>query len=152
MSFPVGNRREKHWSTDLQSHFARVLLFICHSGFSQCCNSYSGFCLLPSSPIVISHLSSLPLTTPSFQESVKIYVVFHCEGVKVRILNFLLFTRFQFNKKAKLSIFYIYMKDKIQIQYFRCCSLSSSFKIQPCDYLTKKYIFNPLEKTYIAES
>ena len=147
MSFPVGNRREKHWSTDLQSPFARVLLFICHSGFSQCCNSYSGFCLLPSSPIVISHLSSLPLITPSFQERVEIYVVFHSEGVKVRILNFLLFMRFQFKEKAKLSIFYIYIyiyqKDKTQIQYFRCCSLSYSFKIQPCGYLTKKYTFIP---------
>ena len=37
----------------------------------------------------------------------------------------------------------IYIQDKTQVQYLRYCSLCFPLKIQPCDYLTKKYTSIP---------
>ena len=36
--------------------------------------------------------------------------------------------------------------NKTYIQYLSCCSLSSSFKIMPCDYLIEKIYFHLMRK------
>ena len=54
-------------------------------------------------------------------------------------------------QKEKKLVTNIVLNDKTYIQYFRGCYLNFPLKIQPCDYLTKKYTSIPWAKIHMTE-